>query len=180
LAAAAAAEQKAANQDDFDHMLSEDEAEEAAAARPSKRRRGPGFAHEEGEGGMGRVAKPKKNATAAKTAATKNAAAYAAAAAAAASAYAPVAGTSAPEATEEPVKSVSGRASAADKMKLLDKEMQTVARAHIQTSGSSTKALESLTVDYFLLADPSDTRYPQSSKLRGVTRLNFNCNCHCN
>ena len=81
LAAAAAAEQKAANQDDFDHMLSEDEAEEAAAARPSKRRRGPGFAHEEGEGGMGRVAKPKKNATAAKTAATKNAAAYAAAAA---------------------------------------------------------------------------------------------------
>ena len=147
MAAAAAAEQKAANQDDFDHMLSEDEAEEAAAARPSKRRRGPGFAHEEGEGGMGRVAKPKKNATAAKTAATKNAAAYAAA---------PVAGTSAPEATEEPVKSVSGRASAADKMKLLDKEMQTVARAHIQTSGSSTKALEAGESDgrLFLVSRP--------------------------
>ena len=161
---------KAEHSDEYDALLSEQKKEEIDTGM-RKRRRGPGFAQDEGDGGAVKGAKTKK---APKTAAaSKNAAAYANAAAAAAAAAA-VAGvargaaSSAEAIEEQTIKSASGRASAADKVKNLDKEMQTVARQHLQTSGSSTKALENLTVHFFL-DDSGKDRYGHSSKLRGAT-----------
>lgn len=53
----------------------------------------------------------------------------------------------------------------------LDNEMKLVAKHHLESEGSSIKALEKLEMAFFLPYNQDDNRYQQSAKLRGVPCL---------
>lgn len=155
MAAASKAEEAQAGQDEFDELL--DDELDQATPNPNaqkRRRQGPGF-QEQAE-----VVPPaaKKAAAKRKTTAAKH--------------IAPVAdGTAGEDKADKSQKHASGRGSAAsEKNQNLDNDMKLVARHHYSTEGSSTKALENLTVEHFLV-NADESRHTHGAKLRGVTCL---------
>lgn len=150
--------------DDMDDLLDEEMEDAAAAALlkgkgKGKRRQGPGFddqqqpaAPTKGGGKKGGGVGAAKKRLGAKVKAEE--------------ANAATATSAAPTATP-PKQQVSGKASATS-VASLDNEMQLVAKHHMQTEGSSIKALENLSVEFYL-TNADGSRYQHSAKLRGVT-----------
>ena len=158
LQTAAQREQQLAAAGDSDDDLLEEEArdiDDASATVKKKIRRAVGFATES------------KEAPQAKKAPRKKALAKAVGGPPQESAPSAAGQTQTPTQTVHALKSSTGRGSASNTAEL-DPEMKVVAKHHLQTDGSSTKALENLTVEFFL-GNPEDSRYPQSAKLRGVS-----------